>query len=248
MTRKLKSGLGRSTADQIFVRGHDLTEELIGKVSLGDFAFLELMARLPTPQESVMFNALVVTLVEHGLTPSTIAARMTYFGAPEALQAAVAAGLLGMGDRFGGSIEQAARILQEAPAGDDLQATARRIVQDYQARKEIIPGLGHPIHKPADPRTTKLFALAAETGFSGRHVSLMEHLSTEASALYGRALPVNATGAIAAIASEMEIPWRVTRGLAVMARAIGLVAHVQEEMEDPMAAEIWARAEDEASR
>jgi len=248
MTRKLKSGLGRSTADQIFVRGHDLTEELIGKVSLGDFAFLELMARLPTPQESVMFNALVVTLVEHGLTPSTIAARMTYFGAPEALQAAVAAGLLGMGDRFGGSIEQAARILQEAPAGDDLQATARRIVRDYQARKEIIPGLGHPIHKPADPRTTKLFALAAETGFSGQRVKLMEHLSTEASALYGRALPVNATGAIAAIASEMEIPWRVTRGLAVMARAIGLVAHVQEEMEDPMAAEIWARAEDEASR
>ena len=248
MTRKLKSGLGRSTADQIFVRGHDLTEELIGKVSLGDFAFLELMARLPTPQESVMFNALVVTLVEHGLTPSTIAARMTYFGAPEALQAAVAAGLLGMGDRFGGSIEQAARILQEAPAGDDLQATARWIVQDYQARKEIIPGLGHPIHKPADPRTTKLFALAAETGFSGQRVKLMEHLSTEASALYGRALPVNATGAIAAIASEMEIPWRVTRGLAVMARAIGLVAHVQEEMADPMAAEIWARAEDEASR
>ncbi|TMC52292.1 MAG: citryl-CoA lyase [Chloroflexi bacterium] len=248
MTRKLKSGLGRSTADQIFVRGHDLTEEIIGKVSLGDFAFLELMARLPTPQESVMFNAVVVTLVEHGLTPSTIAARMTYFGAPEALQAAVAAGLLGMGDRFGGSIEQAARILQEASPGDDLQATARRIVQDYQARKEIIPGLGHPIHKPADPRTARLFALAAENGFAGRHVKLMQHLSTEASAAYGRALPVNATGAIAAIAAEMGIPWRITRGLAVMARAIGLVAHVQEEMEDPMAAEIWARAEDEASR
>src|SRR5437016_5239071 len=248
MTRKLKSGLGRSTADQIFVRGHDLTEELIGKVSLGDFAFLELMARLPTPQESVMFNALVVTLVEHGLTPSTIAARMTYCGAPEALQAAVAAGVLGMGDRFGGSIEQAARILQEAPPQGDLPATARSIVEGHRAKKEIIPGLGHPIHKPADPRTTKLFALAAETGFSGGRVKLMEHLSTEASALYGRALPVNATGAIAAIASEMEIPWRVTRGLAVMARAIGLVAHVQEEMEDPMAAEIWARAEDEASR
>src|SRR5205807_8043139 len=158
-------------------------EGRVGRVALGDFAFLELMARLPTPQESVMFTALVVTLVERGLTPSTIAARMTYFGAPEALQAAVAAGLLGMGDRFGGSIEQAARILQEAPAGDDHQATARRIVQDYLARKEIIPGLGHPIHKPAEPRTTKLFALAAETGFAGRHVKLMQHLSTEASAL-----------------------------------------------------------------
>ena len=111
MTRKLRSDLGRSTTDRIYVRGHDLAEDLIGKVSLGDVAFLGLKDRLPTPQESVMFNALVVTLVEHGLTPSTIAARLTYFGAPEALQAAVAAGLLGMGNRFGGSIEQAAKIL-----------------------------------------------------------------------------------------------------------------------------------------
>src|SRR5207253_8392485 len=150
MTRKLKSGLGRSTADQIFVRGHDLTEELIGKVSLGDFAFLELMARLPTPQESVMFNALVATLVEHGLTPSTIAARLTYYGAPEALQAAVAAGLLGMGDRFGGSVEQAARSLQEAPSDQDARAAARRIVEGHRQRKEVVPGLGHPIHKPID--------------------------------------------------------------------------------------------------
>ena len=247
MTRKLKSGLGRSTSDRIYVRGHDLTEELIGKVSLGDVAFLELKDRLPTPQESVMFNALVVTLVEHGLTPSTIAARLTYFGAPEALQAAVAAGLLGMGDRFGGSIEQAAKILQEAPNGGDARAVAKTIVASHRQAKTIIPGLGHPIHKPGDPRTARLFALAAENGFAGRHVRLMELISEEASAAYGRNLAVNATGAIAAVASEMDIPWRITRGLAVMARAIGLVAHLQEEMEDPMAAEIWARAEDEAS-
>jgi citrate synthase len=248
MTRKLKSRLGRSTAAQIFVRGHDLAEELIGKVSLGDFAFLELMDRLPTPRESVMFNAIAVTLVEHGLTPSTIAARLTYFGAPEALQGAVAAGLLGMGDRFGGSIEQAARMLQEAPSGGDRREVAREIVAGYRTRHEVIPGLGHPIHKPADPRTTRLFALAAENGFSGRHVELMQHLSTEASAAYGRDLPVNATGAIAAIAGEMSIPWRITRGIAVMARAIGLVAHVQEEMDEPMAAEIWSRSEEEASK
>jgi len=244
---KLKSRLGRSTTDSIFVRGHDLTSDLIGKVSLGDVAFLELKGRLPSPQESVMFNALVVTLVEHGITPSAIAARLTYFGAPEALQAAVAAGLLGMGDRFGGSIEQAARILQEAPSTGDQRAAAREIVARYRARKEIIPGLGHPVHKPADPRTTRLFALAAENGFAGRHITLMELIAEEAGAAYGRALPVNATGAIAAIASEMDLPWRITRGLAVMARAIGLVAHVQEEMEEPMAAEIWSRADQEAS-
>ncbi len=194
-----------------------------------------------------MFNALAVTLVEHGLTPSTIAARLTHYGAPEALQAAVAAGLLGMGDRFGGSIEQAARLLQEAPADGDPATIARRIVDEHRARKQPIPGIGHPIHRDGDPRTTRLFELARQNGFSGRHVELMRLIGEQASSASGRDLPVNATGAIAAIASEMEIPWRVTRGLAVMARAIGLVAHLQEEMEQPMAAEIWARAEAEAA-
>lgn len=244
--RKLKSALGRSTADKIFVQGHDLSADLIGKVSLGDVAFLELKGRLPDHHESVMFNALLVTLVEHGITPSTIAARLTYFGAPESLQGAVAAGLLGMGDRFGGSIEQAARMLQEAPQGD-LRATASQIVEEHRAKNEIIPGLGHPTHTEADPRTTRLFELAATHGLSGRHVHLMEVIGEEAAKRYGRPLPVNATGAIAALASEMELPWRITRGLAVMARAIGLVAHLQEEMAEPMAAEIWSRTDAEAS-
>ena len=245
--KKLTSQLGRSTTDQIFVRGHDLAADLIGKVSLGDVAFLELKGHLPSKQESVMFNALVVTLVEHGLTPSTIAARLTYFGAPEALQAAVAAGLLGMGDRFGGSIEQAARTLQEAPPDGDLRGIARKIVELHRASKQVIPGIGHPVHKPTDPRATRLFTLAAENGFSGRHVELMELIAEEATSAYRRDLPVNATGAIAAIATEMDFPWRITRGLAVMGRAIGLVAHLQEEMDEPMASEIWSRTEEEAS-
>lgn len=243
--------MGWSTTDRIVVRGLDLTKDVLGKVSLGDFAFLELKGRLPTPQESVVFNALVVTLVEHGMTPSAIAARMTYFGAPEALQAGVAAGILGMGDRFGGSIEQAARMLQEAlpePRKDaDLKAIARQVVADYKAEKKVIAGLGHPIHKPIDPRTPKLFALAAENGFSGGYVKLMELIGAEAAASYGHDLPVNATGAIGAIASELEFGWRVCRGLAVMARAIGLVGHLQEEMTDPTAAEIWARVDEETS-
>jgi citrate synthase len=240
-----RSTLGRSTKDRIYVRGLDLVGDLLGKVSLGDVAFLELKGRLPSAPESAMFNALAVTLVEHGLTPSTIAARLTYFGAPESLQGAVAAGLLGMGDRFGGSIEEAARMLQEAPAAGERRAVAREIVAGYRKRKEIIPGLGHPVHNP-DPRTARLFELAEENGFSGRHVRLMELIGQKATAVYGRDLPVNATGAIAAIASEMEIPWRVTRGLALIARAIGLVAHLQEEMDDPIAAEIWSRTERDA--
>ncbi len=251
MTKKLKSDLGWSTADRIVVRGHDLAEELIGKVSLGDVAFLELKGRLPTVKESKVFNALAVTLVEHGMTPSAIAARMTYFGAPESMQGAVAAGLLGMGDRFGGSVEEAARMLQEAlrdaPPGTDLRPLASRIVAEHKERKKPIGGLGHPVHKRVDPRTPKLFALAVENDLSGRYVELIELVSEEASRAYGRRLPVNATGAIGAIASELEIPWRVCRGLAVMARAIGLVAHIQEEIEEPLAAEIWSRIDEESS-
>ena len=251
MTKKLKSDLGWSTADRIVVRGYDLVEELIGKVSLGDIAFLELKGRLPTMQESIVFNAITVTLVEHGMTPSAIAARLTYFGAPESLQGAVAAGLLGMGDRFGGSAEDAARMLQgaleEAAPDADLKAMASRIISDQRARKQPIAGLGHPVHKPVDPRTAKLFEVAAENGLSGRYVELMQFVGEEATRSYGRSLPVNATGAIGAIASELEIPWRVCRGLAVLARAIGLVAHLQEEMEEPLAAEIWSRIEGESS-
>ena len=249
--KRLKSSMGSSTADRITVRGHDLVEDLIGKVSLGDMAFLELKGRLPSREESTVFNALAVTLVEHGMTPSAIATRLTYFGAPESLQGAVAAGLLGIGDRFGGSVEEAARTLQEALEGagpsTDTGALARQVVAAHKESKRPIAGLGHPIHKPIDPRTPRLFAIAADNGFSGRFVQLMEAISAEATRSYGRELPVNATGAIGAIASELEIPWRVTRGLAVMARAIGLVAHVQEELEEPLAAEIWSRIDEESS-
>jgi citrate synthase len=248
--RRLRSDLAYSTADRIVVRGHDLVD-LIGAVPLGDFAFLELKGRLPTPAESAVFNAIAVTLVEHGLTPSAIAARLTYLGAPESLQAAVAAGLLGLGARYGGSVEEVARVLQEALAetapGADLSAVARQIVARHRERRQLIPGLGHPTHKGVDPRVPRLFRVADENGFAGRHVELVQLLADEAGAALGRALPVNATGAIGAIAGELEIPWHVCRGLAVMARAIGLVAHLDEERREPLATEIWGRVEEEAS-
>src|SRR6266852_9100741 len=135
MTKKLKSDLGWSTADRIVVRGHDLVE-LLGKTSLGDFAFLELKGRMPTQQESIVFNAITVTLVEHGMTPSAIAARLTYFGAPESLQGAVAAGLLGIGDRFGGSAEDAARMLQEALGSAAPDADPHDLAREIVARHQ----------------------------------------------------------------------------------------------------------------
>ena len=248
--RQLRSDIAYSTADRIVVRGHDLVS-LIGTVPLGDFAFLELRGRLPTPSESVVFNAIAVTLVEHGLTPSAIAARLTYLGAPESVQGAVAAGLLGLGARYGGTVEEVARVLQEgiagSPGGASLREVAREIVTRHRERRQLIPGLGHPTHKGVDPRVPRLFRVAGDNGYGGRHVQLIQLVAEEAETALSRELPVNATGAIGAIASELEIPWQVCRGLAVMARAIGLVAHLDEERREPLAAEIWNRVDEEAS-
>jgi citrate synthase len=244
---KMHSDLGWSDADHIVVRGYDLPSQLLGHVDFGGMAFLELMGRLPTAGEAIVFNACIVTLVEHGITPSAIAARMTYLGAPEALQGAVAAGLCGLGTVFVGTIEGSAKYLQEALAGagdaPDIEALAASIVAVHRARRAPIAGLGHPIHKPNDPRTPRLFAIAAEHGFRGKYVALAEAVRLHAERASGKVLPLNATGAIGALASELGIPWQIARGLGVMARAVGLVGHILEEMREPIAANIWHATE-----
>ncbi len=249
--KKLRSDIAWSTTDRIVIKGFDLCRDILGKLSLGDMAFLELTDRLPTPAESAVFNAVAVTLVEHGLTPSAIATRLTIAGAPEAMQAAVAAGLCGLGSVFVGSMETAARMLQEAlpdpKAPADIEALARGVVESFASKRRTIPGIGHHIHKPVDPRAPRLFEIAAAHGFSGPYVALMKAISDQAGQRLGKSLPVNATGAIGAIASELGLPWNVVRGIGVMARAIGLVGHIREELKQPLAREIKDRAEEEAS-
>jgi citrate synthase len=235
MARKqLKTEMGWSTTDRIVVRGKDLPNEVLGHLNLGDMAFLELTGRVPDAKESKLFNAIVVTLVEHGTTPSSIVARLTYLGAPEALQAAVAGGLLGLGSVFVGSMEGVARILSDAVAsGKDAKAVL--------AENKRMPGLGHPIHKPIDPRTVRLFEIARETGHYGKYCKLMEEIAR------AKGITLNATGAIGAIACELGLEWKIVKGLGVMARAVGLVGHLLEETREPMAEEIWLRVDEEAS-
>lgn len=235
MARKeIKSDIAWSSVDRIVVHGKDLPNDILGHLNLGDMAFLQLTGRAPSPKESKLFNAMVVTLVEHGITPSAIVARLTYLGAPEALQAAVAGGLLGLGSVFVGSMEGAARLLSEAvAAGKDAKSVL--------AQNKRIPGLGHPIHKPIDPRTTRLFAIARETGFYGKYCALMEEIAK------ARGITLNATGAIGALACELGLDWKIVKGLGVMARAVGLVGHILEETRQPMAEEIWLRADEEAT-
>lgn len=248
---EIRSDIAWATPTKVVVHGLDLCEDIVGKIDFGQMAFLQLFARLPEARELRMFNAMMVILVEHGITPSSLATRMTYAGAPEAVQAAVAAGLLGLGSVFVGSLDNAARLLQTSLAnGDhepDIERLAREIVDDYRARKEILPGIGHPFHKPVDPRAPALFSVARELGYEGRYVRLMSAIGKEAERQLDRALPVNVTGAMAAVASEMGIPWQICRGLAVAARAVGLVGHVLEEMRQPLATALYLRTEHEAS-
>jgi len=161
----IKSDIAWSAPDRVLIHGHDLCNELVGKVDFGQMAFLQIFARMPKDDnERRMFNAVMVILVEHGITPSALSTRLTLSGAPESVQAAVAAGLLGLGSVFVGSLDQAARMLQEAiPDADqpgDLDSLAQEIVDDFLGRRAIIPGIGHPFHKPIDPRTGALFAVA----------------------------------------------------------------------------------------
>jgi citrate synthase len=233
MARKpIRSDLSWSSRDRIVVRGKDLPGEILGHLNLGDMAYLELTGRVPNERESKIFNAMVVTLVEHGITPSALVARLTYLGAPEAMQAAVAGGLLGLGSVFVGSMEGVAKMLSEGPLD------AKRIV----AENKRIPGLGHPLHKPVDPRTVRLFEIARETGHYGKYCKLMEEVAK------AKNLTLNATGAIGALACELGLDWKCVRGLGVMARAVGLVGHLLEETQLPMAEEVWLRIEEEASQ
>ena len=255
-TKPLQSEMGWSNTTSITVKGMSLTGDILGKLNLGDFAFLEIQSRLPTPGESVVFNALLSTLVEHGMTPMVIASRLTYLGAPESLQGAVAAGILGMGTTFAGTAEGSARMLQEALSGEaantpmgELPAMAEAIVQRHIATLTPIPGIGHNLHKPIDPRTPCLFDLAAQHGLSGKFVELMKHVALSAERALNKPgqLPINATGAIGALSSELGIPWKLCRGLAVIGRTIGIVGHLAEELRNPLAREIWERIEEEAS-
>src|SRR5688500_14314160 len=233
MRKEIRSDIGWSTAERITVYGKDLPSEILGHLNLGDMAFLGLTGRVPDAKESKLFNAMVVTLVEHGMTPSAMVARLTYLGAPEALQAAVASGLLGLGSVFVGSMEGVARILSDAVAtGKD----AAMVLSENRR----MPGLGHPIHKPLDPRTVRLFELARETGFYGKYCKLMEAIAKE------KNITLNATGAIGALACELGLDWKIVKGLGVMARAVGLVGHILEETRRPLGEELWLRTEEEA--
>ena len=244
-----RTGLGKAELHRVLVRGRDLTGELLGQVTFTDMVGLELLGELPTPERRRMLDALLVVLVEHGLVKPVVVARFVYSNAPESLQAATAAALLGAGSRHLGSSEWCARMLQEGlPPGEQhgdaaITAAAERIVEEYAARRERVPGIGHRTHAEGDPRAQRLFEIARETGTFGRYCALLERIAAVAGQRHGRLLPVNVTGAIAAVASDMGFRWEITRAFALIGRTLGALAHIQEEMDEPMADQLIRRVQ-----
>ena len=232
------------TADRIWIRGADLVRDLIGKLTFTEMIYFHLTGQRPGRGQTVVLDAVLVTLMEHGLTPSAIATRLIYDSAPEALQAAVAAGLLGVGSTFIGTMEGCSATLDElVQAPEGVAARAATIAQRHRTERRPVHGFGHPYHKPDDPRTPALLALAADNGLAGRYVDALKVLSAEVDKAWGRHLTVNATGAVAALLLEIGIPREIMRGIAVISRSAGLVGHVLEESRAPTARFIWATVE-----
>jgi len=241
---KPSTRLCRHTKDAIYVRGANLVDELIGELTFTEMTYFAVTGRRPDAAQVRILDAVLVTLMEHGLTPSVIAARMVYGSTPESLQAAVSAGLLAVGSVFVGTMEGCAALIERVMTAKDMQAEARRVATEHREARRPVPGFGHHLHKPDDPRTPKLLGLAEAEGVAGRHVAALCALSAGVDAVYGRHLTVNATGAVAALLGEIGIPGRVMRGIAVVSRAAGLVAHVAEEQSEPTMRYLWELAEE----
>ena len=252
----LRTSVGHSTPDSIKLRGRDLADELMGRMSFADVAFLLASGREPTTGESTLFNAVLVALADHGLTPTALAARFTYTGAPESMQGALAAGLLGAGSVFLGPVEDTARFLHEVlvdqlpepeAGGPTLESLAEEAVAAAVVAGRRIPGLGHPTHKETDPRTPRIYELAESTGLAGPHLRLLEHVAAAHTKATGKALPINGAGAAGAALADMGFPPYLTRGFALLARAAGLVGHLAEEAERPLGMRLWKEVDRRAA-
>ena len=245
------TSIGMSDADSIQLLGHDLAGELIGQVGLAELAFWLVALRRPTSSELRVFEAVLVSLADHGFTPTAIAARLTLTGAPESLQGAIAAGLLGGGSRFLGVTEDAGRFLADAldrqrsdggalPATDEgWDELAREAITEQRASGRYVPGLGHNVHKVEDPRTPVLFRVAAEEGLFGPHLSLYDAIGRVHADVLGRRLPLNGAGACGAVLCDLGFPVDILRGFAVLARTAGLLGHLAEEMRRPIGRDIY---------
>jgi citrate synthase len=185
----------------------------------------------------------LVTIMEHGLVPSAVVTRLTHYGAPESYQGAVAAGLLGVGDRYAGTASECGRLIERIVAAEDAATEADAIVADYRSRRRPLPGFGHPIHADTDPRVARLLAVCEEAGCDGRYIAAMKTLEAALNRALGKQLVTNISAAIGAALAEAGVPSAMMRGVILVARCAGLVGHLLEESERPIADDLWQGAQ-----
>jgi citrate synthase len=253
------TSIGASDRESITLLGHDLATDLLGQIGFSELAFWLIAGRRPTAGQSRVFETVLVALADHGLTPTAIAARVTYLSAPDSLQGALAAGLLGGGSRFLGVTEDTGRFLAasiqglgvdyDSPAGwSDAQwdEVAEAAVRQARAAGQFVPGLGHPVHKDGDPRTPVIIAIAAEAGLRGPHLLLFEAIGRVHHGVLGKRLPLNGAGVCGAALADAGIPVELLRGVALLARTAGLLGHLSEETRRPIGMEIYRLVEEHA--
>jgi citrate synthase len=231
------SAISSSNEDTIIVRGRDLCTELIGHVSFSDHIWLLITGQLPTAGQRTVLDATLVAIAEHGLVPSVQVSRMTLAAAPEALQGAVAAGILGCGSVILGAAEAAGRLLVEVlegATGSTLAESAARSVLAHKETRRPVAGYGHPLHKGRDPRVERLFQVAEQAGLAGQHAAAARAVEGVLPGIIGKALAMNVSVAIPAILLDAGYPLLALRGVPILARTASLVAHLLEEQARPI--------------
>ncbi len=230
-----KSAITDIGPGKIRVKGYDITE-IMEKLSYAEAVFLILKGELPTKAEGEMMRAILVSSIDHGCSPPSVLGTRTVLSGGNSLNAAIAGGVLVIGDSHGGAIENAAKIMQEwAKKDGDVNSIAADLVVYMKEKNIRMPGFGHRLHN-IDPRTLKLFEIAAKNKFSGLHIDLCKAIEKALEQKSGKKLPINVDGAIAAVISDMGFDWRLGKGFFIISRVPGLLAHAYEEMtrEKPM--------------
>jgi citrate synthase len=241
------SHIAHAYPDRVEVRGRDLASELMGRLSFTEYFHLLLTGREATAEQRFFLDVLLVAIAEHGMMPTNVAARMTLAADPGSLQGAVAAGILGCGPVILGTAEECARLLADGErrvdAGEDRAQVARSIAERVQADKMKLPGFGHPVHRPLDPRAERILELADEHGVSGPHVKLARHLRDSVATTWERPLTMNVSLPIAAVMLDLGFDAAAVKAIPILARTAGLLAHLAEEQRDPVGFLMASQAE-----
>jgi citrate synthase len=242
------SRISQAHPDRVEVRGRDLSGDLMGRLGFTEYFHLLLTGEEPTEDQRFFLDLLLVAIAEHGMMPTNVAARMTLAADPGSLQGAVAAGILGCGPVLLGTAEACAQLLEsaqaEVAAGGEPQAVAGKAASAVRDSGRRLPGFGHPVHRPLDPRAERILELADERGVSGPHVALAHSFRGAAAEAWGRPLTMNVSMPIAAVMLDLGFPSSAVKGVPILARTAGLLAHLAEEREQPIGFLMAAEAEE----